>query len=152
MQFAQSKTTALCVRYKSNFSAKHHNLSSEMDAQLCIFEGSHNHDPEHKVNHISNKQYQSQNSNPGSCHGCSGPYLIEDSKNSVCKRCIPSVDNCVPARCSSRKPPAKQQQLNFLYNDISHRNQSNNHNDQFNNCLFLQVNQSTFRTVRSSKI
>ena len=55
-------------------------LVQKKDAELCIIEGLHNHDPEHKINYISNKQYQNQNSNTGPCHGCSGPHLIKTVK------------------------------------------------------------------------
>ena len=48
--------------------------AQKKDAELCIIEGLHNHDLEHEMNHISNKQYQSQNINPRPCHGCSGPH------------------------------------------------------------------------------
>ena len=53
-------------------------LAQKNDAKLCIIEGLHNHDPEHKVNYISRKQYQNQNSNTGHCHGCIGSHLIKD--------------------------------------------------------------------------
>ena len=33
--------------------------------ELCIIEGLHYHDPEHKIYHFSNKQYQIQNSPTG---------------------------------------------------------------------------------------
>ena len=33
-------------------------LAQMKDAELCIAECLHNHDPEHEINHISNKQYQ----------------------------------------------------------------------------------------------
>ena len=42
------------------------------------------------------------------------------------KRCKPNLDNHVPARCKSRKAPAKQQWLNSLYNDSPNRDQSVN--------------------------
>ena len=32
-------------------------VAQKKDAELCITEGLHNHDQEHKINHISNKQY-----------------------------------------------------------------------------------------------
>ena len=92
-------------------------LAQQKEAKLCIIEGLHNHDPEHKINHISNKQYQSQNSNKGPCSGCSGPHLIRDCENSVCKRCKMNLDNHVPARCPRRKPPTKQKLLNPLYSN-----------------------------------
>ena len=104
-------------------------LAQKKDAELCIIEGLHKHDPEHKINIISYKQYQSQNSNTEPCHGCSGPHLIKDCENSVCKRCKPKLDNHVPARFSRRKPPTKQQWLNPLYNNSPLRNQPNVHND-----------------------
>ena len=74
-------------------------LVQKKDAELCIIEGLHNHDPEHKINNISNKQYQNQNSNTGPCHGCNGPHLIKDCEDSMCKRCKPNLDNHAPARC-----------------------------------------------------
>ena len=55
-------------------------LAQKMDAELCITEGLNNHDPGHKINHISNKQYLGHISNPGPCHGCSGPHLIRHCK------------------------------------------------------------------------
>ena len=79
-------------------------LAQKKDAELWIIEGLHNHDPEHKINNISNKQYQSSNGNTGPCHGCSGSHLIKDCENSVCKRCKSKLDNHVPARCPKRKP------------------------------------------------
>ena len=45
-------------------------LGQKKDAELCIIEGIHNHDAECKINNISNKQYQNQNSNTGLCHSC----------------------------------------------------------------------------------
>ena len=104
-------------------------LAQKKDAELCITEGLHNHDPEHEVDNISNKQYQSQNSNIWPCHGYSGPHLIKDCETSVCKRCKLNQDNHVPARCPRRKPPNKQQWLNPLYNNSPLRNQPNCHND-----------------------
>ena len=35
-------------------------LTQKKDAELHIIEGLHNHDPEHEINHISDKQYQIQ--------------------------------------------------------------------------------------------
>ena len=35
-------------------------LAQKKDAEFCIIEGLLNHDPEHEINHISNKQYQNQ--------------------------------------------------------------------------------------------
>ena len=92
-------------------------LAQKKNAELLIIEGLHNHDPEHKTNQICNKKYQSQNCNLGPCHGCSGPYLIRYCENSACKKCQPNLSNHFPARCSSRKPPVKEQWLNSLYND-----------------------------------
>ena len=89
-------------------------LAQKKDCELCIIEGLHNCDPGHEINHISNKQYQSQNSETGPCHVCSGPHLIRDSENSVCKRCKPNLGNHVPARCPRRKPPTKQQWFKSL--------------------------------------
>ena len=45
-------------------------LAQKMDSKLCIIESLHNHDPQHEINNISNKQYQNQNSNTGLCYGC----------------------------------------------------------------------------------
>ena len=98
----------------------------------------------HKINHMSNKQYHSQNSNPGPCHGCSGPHLIRDCHNSVCKICKLNLDNHVPYNYPSRKPPAKQQWLNSLYNDSPHRNWPNGNHDPAL-CPYLQVNQIIFQ-------
>ena len=81
-------------------------LVQKKDAELCIIEGLHNHDPEHEINNISNKQYQNQNSNTGPCHGCNGPHLIKDCEDSVCKRCKPNLDNHAPARCPRKRPLA----------------------------------------------
>ena len=50
-------------------------LVQKKDAELCIIEGLHNHDPEHEINNIPKMQYQNQNSNMGSCHSCTGPTL-----------------------------------------------------------------------------
>ena len=61
-------------------------LAQKKDAELHIIEALHNQDPVHEINHISNKQYQGQSSNPGPLQCCSGPHLIRDCKNSVCKR------------------------------------------------------------------
>ena len=55
-------------------------LVQKNDAELCIIEGLHNHNPGYEINHISNKQYQNQNSSTGPCHGCSGPHLCEGAK------------------------------------------------------------------------
>ena len=77
-------------------------LAQKKNAELHITEGLHNHDPEHEMNHISNKQYQSQDSNSGPCYGWRDTHLIRDSENSVCKRCQWNLDNHVPARCSHR--------------------------------------------------
>ena len=104
-------------------------FAQKRDNELCIIGGLHNHDPEHKINHISNKQYQDQNSIPGPCHGYGGPHLVRDCENSVCKRGKLSLDTHVPARFPTRKHPAKQQMLNTLYNDSPHRNWPNSHND-----------------------
>ena len=52
-------------------------LAQKKDADIHITEGLHNHDPENKMNNISNKQYQSQNSNTGLCHGCNDPHVIQ---------------------------------------------------------------------------
>ena len=92
-------------------------LAQKKDVELCIIEGLHNHDPDHKINNISNKQYKSQNSTTGPCHRCGDPHLIKDCENSVCKRCKPNLDNDVAARCSWRKSLIKQQWLNHLYNN-----------------------------------
>ena len=62
-------------------------LGQKKDVELHIIEGLHNHDPEHEINNISNKHCQTQNSNTGPCYGCSGPHLIKDCQDSVCKRC-----------------------------------------------------------------
>ena len=35
-------------------------IAQNKDAELCIIEGLHNHDPEHENNNISSNQYQSQ--------------------------------------------------------------------------------------------
>ena len=35
-------------------------LVQKKDAELCIIEGLHNHDPEHEINNISNMQYQNK--------------------------------------------------------------------------------------------
>ena len=66
---------------------------AKKDAELCIIEDLHNHDPEHKTNHISKKKYQSKNSNTGPCHACSGPRLIKDCENLVWKRWKPNLEN-----------------------------------------------------------
>ena len=126
-------------------------LAQKKDAELHIIEGLHICDPEHEINHISNKLHHSQ-SNAGSCHVCNGPHLIRDCENSVCKRCKVSLDNHVPARCPTRKHPAKQQRLNSLYNDSFHRNWFNVHSD-----IALQLSvpisklDHIFRNVRSNK-
>ena len=104
-------------------------ISQKKDDELHIIEGFHNHDPEHKINNISSKQYQSQNSNIGPCHGCSGPHLIKDHENSVCKRCKQNLDNHVLARCTKRKSPTKEHWPNLLYNISPLKNQPNGHND-----------------------
>ena len=104
-------------------------LVKKKDAELCIIEGMHNHDPEHKINHFSNKQHQSKSNNPGPCHCCSGPHLIRDCEDSVCKRCKPNLDDSAPARCPIRKFPAKQQHFMDQDDTSLHRNQSNGHND-----------------------
>ena len=35
-------------------------LAQKKDADLCIIEGLPNHDPKHKINHISDKQYRTK--------------------------------------------------------------------------------------------
>ena len=60
-------------------------LAQKKDAELCIIEDLHNHVPEHKINHISNKLYQGKSSSPKCCHGCSGPHLIRDCKVSCAR-------------------------------------------------------------------
>ena len=122
-------------------------LAQKKDVELCIIEGLHNHDRVHENNHICNNQYQSQNSNPGLCHGCSGPHLVRECKNSVCKRCKPNLDSHVPARCPSRKTPAKQQWLNSLFSNSPHRNQSNIYNDPH-----LQLSVSTRKPDHISEL
>ena len=52
-------------------------LAQKKDAKLCIIASLHNHETEHKMNNISNKQYQNQNSNTGPCHGSNGSHLIK---------------------------------------------------------------------------
>ena len=74
-------------------------LAQKNDAELCIIEGLHNHHPEYKINHISNKQYQAKSISPGPFHICSGPNLIRDCKGSLCKRCKLNLDNHAPGRC-----------------------------------------------------
>ena len=39
-------------------------LVQKKDVELCIIEVLHNHDPEHEINNISNKQYQNSNAGP----------------------------------------------------------------------------------------
>ena len=34
-------------------------IAQKKDAELCIIEGLHNHDPENEINHLTNKQYES---------------------------------------------------------------------------------------------
>ena len=106
-----------------------HYTSSEKDAELCIIQGLLNHDPEHKIKNISNKQYQNQKCNTGLCHGCSGSCLIKDCKDSVCKRCRPNLDNHAPARCPRKRSPNRQQWLNPSYSNNPPRHQPNGHND-----------------------
>ena len=97
---------------KSNFSTECHYPSSErkmlnyalLKAYILMIQNT-------KLA-ISNKQYQNQNSNTGSCHGCSGPHLIKDYEDSVCKRCKPNLDDQASARYPRRRPPSKQQKLN----------------------------------------
>ena len=86
-------------------------LAQKEDAEFYIIEGLHNHDPEHEISHISNKEYQGKSSIPGPCHGCSGLHLIRDCEDSVCKRCKLNLDNHAPARCPIRKSLTKQQCL-----------------------------------------
>ena len=58
-------------------------LAQKKDAELCIIEDLHNHDPEQEINNISSKQNKNQNSNTGPCHGCNGPHQIKDWRHSV---------------------------------------------------------------------
>ena len=67
-------------------------LAQKKDAELHIIEGLYNLNPEHEINNMSNNHYQNQNSNTGPCHGCSGPHLIKDCKDSVCKWYKPNLD------------------------------------------------------------
>ena len=98
------------------------------DPELHVIEGLYNHDPEHKINHISNKKYHSQISNSGPCHGCSVPHLIRDCKNSVCKRCKPDVDNHVPVQCP-KHVLCQTTMVQFLIQQQPHRNWFIGHND-----------------------
>ena len=77
-------------------------LAQKKDAELCIIKGWNNHDPEHEIIQISNK-YQSKSSSPGPYHDCSGPYLIRECKDLVCKGCKPNLDNHAPAQCQNKK-------------------------------------------------
>ena len=104
-------------------------LVQTKDAEFCIIEGLHNHDPEHEIYNISDKQYQNQSSNTGPCHGYNGPYLIKDCEDSECKRCRPNSDNYAPARCPRRRTPNRLQWFNPFYSNNSPRNQPNGHND-----------------------
>ena len=56
-------------------------------------------------------------------------------------------DNHVPGGCPSRKPPAKQQWLNTLYNNSPYRNWSNGYND-----LALQLSVSTSKPDHISEL
>ena len=122
-------------------------LAQKKDAELHIFEGLHNHYPEHEINNISNKKYQNHNCNTGPCHACSGQHLIKDCENSVCKRCKPNLDNHAPARYPRRKPCTKQQWLNLSYGNNPPRNQPNGHNDPN-----LQLSISTSKPVHISEL
>ena len=62
-------------------------LAQKKDTELWIIEGIHNNDSDLGINDTSsNKQYQSKSSSSGPCHSCSGPYLIRDCEDSVCKK------------------------------------------------------------------
>ena len=78
---------------------------------------------------ISLINYQIQKSNTGPCHGCNGPYLIEDCRGSVCKRCKPNLYNHGQARYSRKWSPNRQHWLNHSFNNYPTRNQSNSHSD-----------------------
>ena len=116
----------LCVRYKPNLSSEHH-LAQKKDSELCIIEGLYNHDPEHKINNISNKQYQ--NSNTGPFHGYNSSHLKKDCEDLVCKRCKPNSDNHSPARSPRKRPPNRQQQFNPSYNNNPIWNKPKGNND-----------------------
>ena len=58
-----------------------------------------------------------------------------------------NLDNHIAARYPSRKPPAKQQQLNSLYNESPHSNSSNGHNSPA-----LQLSISTSKPVHTSEM
>ena len=64
MQSAQSEATEVCVRLKPTSLQNVITLAQKKDAELHIIAGLHNHYSKHAINHISNKQYQSQNGNP----------------------------------------------------------------------------------------
>ena len=106
-------------------------LAQKKDVELCIVEGLHNHDSEHKVYNIHNKQNNNQN-NMEPCHACNGPHLVNDFEKSICKKSKPNLDSHTPARCPRKRPPNRQEKSNPAYSNNSTRNQSNGHNDS--NC------------------
>ena len=93
-------------------------LAQKKDMELYFIEGLHNHDSEHEVNNIYNKQNDNQN-NMGLCHACNGPHLIQDCNESTCNRCRPNLDNSTQAKCPRKRPPNRQQNSNPSYTNNS---------------------------------
>ena len=113
-------------------------LVQKKDAELCIIDGLHNHDPGHKVNNNYSKQNENQN-NMGPCHGCNGLHLIQDCESSICKSCKPQLGSHTPARCPRKRPLSIQQKKN----KSSHTNNNTRNQSNGNNYPNLQLSLST---------
>ena len=50
----------------------------------------------------------------GSCHACSGPHLVKDCEESICKKCKPNLDSHMPARCPRKRLQTNSKSQNLL--------------------------------------